>query len=247
MSDVITTAPKAVIFDAGGVFLTPPFVLHQELLGEKAPDIDELRRRFFAAYIAANGETHEREMLDGWQAYAIDLGLDVDTFSAMSRDDQTCYTDWSAGIPGANELLTQVKEAGLKTAVTSNAAGDVAQLLERGGIDVSKFDIILDSGDKGRYPDQLVSRKPAPVMLNDALEYFGLSVEEAIYTGDIWRSDGEAARAAGVPFVHIDPLELCHVSDDHDHIGHVAELLPYALGEKPRRLIAAGSSRAKAS
>jgi phosphoglycolate phosphatase-like HAD superfamily hydrolase len=73
--------------------------------------------------------------------------------------------------------------------------------------------------------------KPDPRIVHHALKVAGRSgADSAVFVGDSVRLDGEAARSAGVGFLHFDPPRVCEASD-HRHIRGLCDIyLREALG-----------------
>lgn len=55
----------------------------------------------------------------------------------------------------------------------------------------------------GTTPERIVG-KPAPLLLTRALEQFGVSADDAVMIGDTAATDGVAATAAAIRFIHVD-------------------------------------------
>jgi len=93
-------------------------------------------------------------------------------------------------LPGAGELLSAARRAGVKTAVCSNKRrAFTVELLRHLGI-ADRIDAVLG-------PDDVPRPKPAPDMLLAALQRLGVRADETIYIGDMV-VDVQAARAAGI-------------------------------------------------
>ena len=93
--------------------------------------------------------------------------------------------------PHLKPLLRQLRP-GIKTAVGTNRSDTMDDVLEVHGL-TGDFDLVVTSRD-------VPAPKPAPDILNRALEYFRIDAGEAIYIGDS-SLDEQAARAAGVRLV----------------------------------------------
>ena len=92
--------------------------------------------------------------------------------------------DFTKPYDGVNDLILELKSRGYKTAVVSNKAHDaVLDLCEQ--YFPSLFDLAL-----GEKPE--IAKKPAPDMVNLALEKLQISREKAVYIGD---SDVDVATA----------------------------------------------------
>ena len=78
--------------------------------------------------------------------------------------------------PGISDLIKELKKSGIKTAVVSNKPDDsVRALSER--LFSGLFDVYL-----GEQPG--IKRKPAPDMVNKALDTLGVEKKDAVYIGD---------------------------------------------------------------
>jgi len=97
--------------------------------------------------------------------------------------------------PGVGEFLVWAKRKGLRLAVCSDYPAQ-AKLQALGMARL--FDAVVCAQDAavGRF-------KPDPKMLLVALERLRIAPQEAVFVGDRSDVDGEAARAAGVPFIRI--------------------------------------------
>lgn len=93
-------------------------------------------------------------------------------------------------LPGAAQALVQLKGAGLRLGLCSNKPRVFSQaLLEQLGI-ARHFDVVLG-------PEDVARLKPAPDMIDRAVEKLSVPREETLYVGDM-TVDIETARAAGV-------------------------------------------------
>jgi phosphoglycolate phosphatase len=105
------------------------------------------------------------------------------------------YTEWvarkSRPFPGVVEGLQAFKAMGLHVAcITNKAERFTLPLLKDTGL-FPFFEIILSG-------DSLPERKPSPLPLLHACQYFGIEPEELLLIGDSL-NDTQAARAAGCP------------------------------------------------
>jgi phosphoglycolate phosphatase len=93
-------------------------------------------------------------------------------------------------MPGAAEALRALHERGLRLGVCSNKPVDFARDL-LGFLGVAAYvDVVLG-------PEDVARPKPAPDMLQAALQRLGVDKDEALYVGDM-TVDVQAARAAGM-------------------------------------------------
>ena len=137
-------------------------------------------------------------------------------------------------LPGAVELLHTCAGRGLAPVLASSAKADELAMLRRAldADDVIRAATSSSDADSG---------KPAPDILQAALDQAGLDAAHVVFVGDaVW--DGEAAARAGVPFVALtcggtsagelrdagavevwrDPAELLHAFSD-SVLGRLAD------------------------
>jgi putative hydrolase of the HAD superfamily len=109
-------------------------------------------------------------------------------------------------MPGATELLAELKRRGYRLGVISNNDGNTREKCAQAGIE-SYFDFILDSTLEGvMKPDRRIFAK--------ALAQGQAGPEETLHVGDLWGCDVLGAHAAGLwaawlqnSLVHPQPLE----------------------------------------
>lgn len=133
-------------------------------------------------------------MLEAWKA----KGCRVDGLNSDELADELVEI-WSAPecrsrlFPGVRESLASLKDHGVKCAlVTNKDSGLTRELVDELGI-APLFSHVLSAGDVERL-------KPAPDLIELALQKCGCSSEEAVMVGDS-ANDALAARAAGVEVI----------------------------------------------
>jgi putative hydrolase of the HAD superfamily len=105
---------------------------------------------------------------------------------------------WRA-VPGALELLSAARAAGLAVGVvTNNHRREQSLKLTRCGLD-SAVDALITSEETG-------SSKPDAAIFRAALERLGVATDEAVMLGDAWAADIEGARAIRIRAVWYNPL-----------------------------------------
>ena len=138
-----------------------------------------------------------------------------------------CHPDDVVWLPGALEAVRRLSQSGVRLLVISNQAGiargamtsgDLAAVEERMRADieaaggaVEAFIYCPHGWDAG-----CACRKPKPGMLHDAQRRYDLDLTRTTFVGDDAR-DGEAALAAGCPFLLVD--------DDHSLLDLTDTLL----------------------
>lgn len=96
-------------------------------------------------------------------------------------------------VPGAPELLGRLRERGVRRAVATNTARELAIALCRTGGFLELLDAVASA-------EEVPQAKPAPDVLLLAIERLGLAKDEVLYVGDAVY-DAMAAQEAGVRFV----------------------------------------------
>jgi len=210
---------RAVICDAGGVLLFPDldwlcarFAEH----GLEALTRDQLHLAYYGticlldldASMAKHGAaftnldnrvwffTRMLEQAGVPAKRAREPGLAVARLAAEQFPRESDIYHWT--MPGLRGKLEAIKEAGfLLGSASNNDDALFAQLTSVGLVDL--FDTLKDSGAEG------VS-KPDPELLWRAARELGVPAEQCLYVGDVDRVDGRAARAAGMAFALLDPL-----------------------------------------
>jgi len=106
-------------------------------------------------------------------------------------------------LPGARELLTEIREAGLRSALGS-ASRNAREVLERLGI-ANLLDAVADGNSVER-------QKPAPDLFLHAAAQLGILPEECVVVEDA-AAGVEAARAGGFHSIGLGPRERVGEAD----------------------------------
>jgi putative hydrolase of the HAD superfamily len=140
-------------------------------------------RAYFGGALAAAGVPEDR------------VAPLVDAFLAREKSRGL----WSRPMEGARAAIDGVGELGLRRAVVSNSDGRAEWHLRHSEV-LDGIEFVVDS--------KLVGvEKPDPAIFRIALEKLGIPAERALYVGDIRSVDERGSRAAGMPFVLIDPWQ----------------------------------------
>ena len=116
-------------------------------------------------------------------------------------------------LPGARELLEEIRRAGLKSALGS-ASKNAPDVINRLGI-TNLLDAVSDGNSVQR-------QKPAPDLFLHAAKQLGLLPEECVVVEDA-SAGVDAGRAAGMLTVGLGPME---------RVGHADVILPNLSGVK---------------
>ena len=131
-------------------------------------------------------------MLDKLLAQDRDTGEDADIRAAHSALYAT-YRSRLRPLPGAAELLRACKRQGLAVVLASSADEPEFNML-RAVLDAE------DAIDAATFSGDVEASKPAPDLVQVALDKAGVPAGEAVFTGDtVW--DVQACQKAGVPCI----------------------------------------------
>ncbi|MDH3260306.1 MAG: HAD family hydrolase [Acidimicrobiia bacterium] len=216
--------PDLVLFDAGGTLvLIDPDRFNAFVTGWNlsAVDPDRLTEAHFQAMsdYAYRLEAGEHLEFRWWIERFFDLAglvLPADILSAFGGGRGM----WNFPIPGAREVVKDLRARGYRVAVISNSDGTVAEALDRAGFG-GLFELVIDSVDVG-------ISKPDPAIFEVALEALDVAPGKAWYVGDSHFHDVGGARAAGLAAsVLIDPLGLGPAGQlSVKRIAQLRDLLP---------------------
>ncbi len=217
--------PEAVLLDAGNTIIHLDYELLADMFGKhvrgEGPTPEAIRRAEWRARLAldaflgasspaeATPMSTSTESQGTFRRYLtligdeVGIGISAEELALVLdevEDYHQAHNLWSKPHPFAARVLGELKDAGCKLAVVSNAGGDVALLLARMGL-AELFSAIVDSGVVG-------VEKPDPAIFHLAARELGVAPEAAIHVGDLPAVDVKGARAAGVEPVLLDPLGL---------------------------------------
>jgi putative hydrolase of the HAD superfamily len=225
--------PRAVLLDAGGVFVLPEqrrIVGALGRAGVAVEGVDLVAAHYRAAATFGTDLDPEHDWAGSWRTYleayvATACPDGVEDTDEVHRHLDSEFADaalWCDVVAGAVRGLRSVAATGVALGVVSNADGLIAQrlrdleVLQVGpglGVEVG---CVIDSGEVG-------VMKPDPRIFELALTALDVRADEAWYVGDMPAFDVVGARRAGVrPFL-MDPLEL-HVDAPYDRVGSLGDL-----------------------
>jgi len=118
---------------------------------------------------------------------------------------------WCKVPEGLGVALDAIREHGVKTAIVSNSEGMLDRLFRDLGIR-GHLDILVDSGIVG-------VEKPDPRIFEMALSEARVPNERALMLGDVYATDIEGARVAGIRHGLIDPFG--HYEGRHPEVPRV--------------------------
>ncbi len=157
--------------------------------------VEELRAAFAAEYGAAVAAAQGGSSVTPAQQLeraAARTGREVDTPAYLKRLHELVAATPFQKAPGALQMLAELRELGLRTAVISNTTGEpgaaLRPVLRRLG-----FDGLLETFV---FSDERPWSKPAAEIFVDALSRLGADPSRAVHVGDGW-VDIEGARRAG--------------------------------------------------
>lgn len=228
----MTTPPRAVLLDSGGIFLLPQArrIVAAFRRAEVSVDPAVLHDAHYRAAQEFGTELDvDSDWAGSWNRY---LGAYVDACKVGDADRNEVHRHldsefadaalWIDVIEGARDGLRALADTGVILGVVSNADGVMAQRLDDlevlqvgagAGVEVA---CVIDSGTVG-------VMKPDPRIFAIALEAIDVEPHDAWYIGDMPAFDIVGARRAGLrPFL-MDPLGLHHPAD-YDRVDSLIDL-----------------------
>jgi HAD superfamily hydrolase (TIGR01493 family) len=212
--------PAGVLFDVDGTLVDTTFV-HAVCWTEA------LRQH---GHVVPAADVHHAIGMSSDRLLAKCLGEhDTSVDDAITAAHLTLYRQyWGrlSPLPGAADLLSECARRGLRVVLASSASADELDAL-RSALDAD------DAITEATSSNDAEAGKPAPDILQSALERAGLEPGQVVFVGDaVW--DGRAADKAGVAFVALtcggtperdlrdagatsvwrDPADLLHNLDD---------------------------------
>jgi putative hydrolase of the HAD superfamily len=224
--------PRAVLLDAGGIFLLPEASRIVAAFGRAGVDVapEQLHDAHYRAAVTFSTTLDvDADWAGSWRAY-LDAYVAACAGAVAEPDEVHRHLDsefadaalWLDVIPGAVDGLRALAATGVHLGVVSNADGLMAQrlrdleILQVGpglGVEVG---CVIDSGDVG-------VMKPDPRIFDLALTALSVDASDAWYVGDMPAFDVVGARRAGLrPFL-MDPLRL-HAEADYERVDALTEL-----------------------
>jgi putative hydrolase of the HAD superfamily len=199
-----------LLLDAGGTLVCPHVGLLTRAAKRHACEIDgeALRQSFFRMIHRADRSLRETGRYERIDEFLLDVlvtagvpegvaGQVLEHAQALSGTQSL----WTCALPGTGEAVEMLHTSGYRMAVVSNSDGTVARQME--DLSLSHyFDAVFDSHLLG-------VAKPDPRIFRIALSELGLEPSDCLFVGDLFMIDVLGANAAGIPAVHLDPLESC--------------------------------------
>lgn len=226
--------PEVVLLDAGNTLVFVDGVRLRPMLAEHGAEADPARfaevereaRLRLAGNTADRVTGHEDQV---WRDYFMHLfsglGIPQSTWPEVGAAVQAEHARshlWTGVDPETAGALDQLREAGYRLAVISNADGRVPQLLADVGL-ADRFEFIIDS--------ELVGvSKPDPRIFEMALERLAVPAHHCLYVGDLYAIDVIGARGAGLQALLLDPFE--HFDFDVPRLRRVAELPTWLAAQR---------------
>lgn len=186
----MSSARSGVLFDVDGTLVDTTF-LHAVCWAEA------LRQH---GHVVPMADVHHLIGMSGDRLLDVVLGENRDRDADEELEDAhlTLYRQhWGrlVPLPGAAKLLHACAERGLSVVLASSASAE----------ELSALTSALDADDaitEATSSADADSGKPAPDILQAALEQSGLAADRVVFVGDaVW--DGEAAKRAGVSFIGV--------------------------------------------
>lgn len=220
---------ETVLLDAGGVLLDLDYAFLKRLLVarrvattvEALSESESIARTTIDRRVREGGRTSEA-WRDYFRILLTRVGAPPDgaeeIIDALAEAHHRVGL-WTVAIEGAVETVRELKDAGYRLGVVSNAEGRVERDLEGAGF-AGLFETVVDSHLVG-------VEKPDPRIFHIAMERMSVASETAVFLGDVPSVDVAGARAAGLT-----PLLL----DRHDLYADVDAPRLRSIRDLPERL-----------
>jgi len=238
---------KAVLLDAGGVFLLPDAVRVRAALDGLSIAADG--SSIFAAHYHAVGALDRTPVawrkwpetadpLPGgavpaagapasgqdiyWSAFVRALHIPPERMQAAISE--LASIPWTSVVTDSVSGLRALAAAGVSLAIVSNAGGTVER-------DLLQWKVCQVGDGPGACVAAVVDssvvgfEKPDPRIFQLALERIGADAAAAVHVGDSIHFDVNGARAAGIRPFHFDPADICD-DGSHEHLGSLHNLIP---------------------
>lgn len=215
---------KTVFLDAGGVLVWPNWDRVAAALRARGVDVDGQRLRDAdprARYALdqAHVMSDQKRSKSFFELVLAECGIEPSGATSAALDEIRAYQReknlWEVVPDFVAPAVTQLRDAGYKLVVVSNANGTLHALLTRLGL-ASLFDLILDSAVEG-------VEKPDKRYFDLALARSGSDAASTIHAGDLYNVDVRGARGAGLRAVLVDEADL-YRDADVTRIRSIAEL-----------------------
>ncbi len=228
----INNKKKGIFFDFGDTLAStdPPFIIRIAMSMREA-GLDISNREFEVKYVEADYKLYLKYKIRGGMTpedyrnwflpllyESLPIEADIEDFRQNVRAAMSKIEFTRVAMPGALDLLDNLKSRGYKLGVISNNDGYTESKCEEVGIN-GYFDFMLDS-------TRLDMIKPDPRIFNHALTQSGLSPEEVIHVGDMYGSDVMGANNAGLDAVWVNSRNVDNLSvKEVKQVNNLAELI----------------------
>lgn len=161
-----------------------------EAMGLPAPTVEQVRPTIGMTlgdgYTMLTGDTDEGRRQEFYHRFQLAVG------ELAQEDGQRIMVEETRLLPGAAELLSALKERGVKVAIVSTKLGvTIRRIFAHRGLD-DLLDLVVGGEDVAR-------SKPDPEGLNFALKKLGLERGQVLFCGDTV-IDAATARSGGTDF-----------------------------------------------
>ena len=222
---------KGIFFDFGDTLAStdPPFIIRIAMsMREAGLDISD--KEFEVKYVEADYKLYLKHKLRGGMTpkdysnwflpilyESLPIETDIQEFRQRVRTAMSGIEFTRVALPGAVDLLEDLKSKGYTLGVISNNDGFTENKCREVGIN-SYFDFMLDSTN-------LNMIKPDPRIFRHALSQAQLSPEEVVHIGDMYGSDVMGAHNAGLDAIWLNSRKVDSLSaDEVKQINKLAEL-----------------------
>jgi putative hydrolase of the HAD superfamily len=215
---------RTVFLDAGGVLVWPNWDRVADALRARGIDLDGQRLRDAdprARYALDQAQviSDQQRAKSFFELVLAECNTEPSDATTAALDEMRAYQReknlWEVVPDFVVPAVTELRNAGYKLVVVSNANGTLHQLLTRLEL-IALFDLVLDSAVEG-------VEKPDKRYFDLALSRSGSDAASTIHVGDLYNVDVRGARGAGIEAVLVDEADL-YRDADVPRIRSIAEL-----------------------
>jgi len=226
---------EAVLFDVGGVLMTPNPDALRELVRSygRVPDDAACINALHQATLEMDLQSLPVERMDWFAVNAsVARALNIaDPDEQLVQGIAEVFREAPyVPVPAAGSVMRELSRRGYRLGVVSNAHGSIeaqlaaARICSTTGVGAALVEIVVDSTLVGVH-------KPNPAIFDVALRAMGVPAFKTAYVGDSLFFDVHAAQTAGMHAVHVDWLRAC-LTPGHPDVHALETVLELFVGPR---------------
>jgi putative hydrolase of the HAD superfamily len=224
---------RSVWFDLGLTLVyTPVDKVYQQVLASFGiqKEHDDIKRAFYLAdktfmrdypHVLGTDTAHFMPWFLGIVNYHLGIRLNLaEAVTAYQKSRQSLHAGWQL-IPGAAELLKELKVRGIHTGLISNWDASCRSVLAENGLD-ALLETVVVSSETG-------VEKPDPQIFEAALNQSGIEPEQTLFVGDNYYDDVIGAAKCGIRCLLLAPYGNLGIEEIkyQPMLSNIGEVLNY--------------------